>query len=315
MRGKRKQQESSRRRAEAAPAPQAEDDFKRQLLEHFAALPGQQQVIGNYLLEHLSELPFLSVPELSAACGVSEATIVRFAQRLGYDGFSGLKASLAKALRNRVVKAHELPPKAEQLAQEQGADALQAVARQEVVNIEHSLEDVDRRVFRAAAAKMFKADHVFTFGLGVSSFLAELLAYLLVQVGVRSTPLSSRFSSPLEQLGTLHRSDVLVLFSFPPYSKRTVELAREAHRNEIPTIAICDRATAPIAKDAEHVLAVRSDNMMYTNAIAAVSVLLNGLTTEIALRHHDHAARAAARITEVLERDDSLLSNRRVPRG
>ncbi len=314
MRAKRRQNKFRRQR-EATPAPAAEDDFKRQLVEHFATLPGQQQVIGNYLLEHLSELPFLSVPELSAACGVSEATIVRFAQRLGYDGFSGLKASLANDLRNRVVKSHELPPRAEQLAKEQGADALQAVARQEVINIEHTLDDVDRRVLGAAAATMFKADHVFTFGLGVSSFLAELLAYLLVQVGVRSTPLSNRFSSPLEQLGTLHRSDVLVLFSFPPYSKRTIELARQAHQDEIPTIAICDRPTAPVAKDAAHVLPVRSDNMMYTNAIGAVSVLLNGLTTEIALRHHDYAARAAARITEVLARDDSLLSHRRVPNG
>ena len=59
----------------------------RQLITRSAAdLPPQQRAIADYLLEHIQAVPFLSIPELARRTGASEATIVRFAQRIGYSG-------------------------------------------------------------------------------------------------------------------------------------------------------------------------------------------------------------------------------------
>lgn len=289
-----------------------ESDFKKLVLRHFEELPPQQQSIAEYLLEHLREAPFLSVPELARRAGASEATVVRFAQRIGYSGFSSLKMDLMEAVRERVAPRGGDGGAGELFAQapEGVDDTLASVARQEIANIQRTLQDLEPDVFQRVASVVFKADHVFTFGLGISAHMAEVASYLFLQIGLRSTTLTTRCSSPLEQLVALRPSDLLFVFSFPPYSRQTLDMVQRVQDRGIPSVAVCDRLTAPVATLARHVLPVRSDNMMFTNSFAAVSVLLNALVTEIALRYRDHAVEAVSQINHILSEDDQLIEGK-----
>lgn len=285
---------------------QAETDFKKLVLEAFSGLPPQQQLAATFMLDHLREVPFLSVPELATRSGASEATIVRFAQRIGYDGFAGLKAALLEAVREKVVPTSEAA--AEALSRvPKGDDVLNEVARLEVENITVSIEDLDRALVSAVADALFTAEYVHTFGMGISSHLAELFAYLLMQLGLRARALPRGSSSPLEALVRLGADEAVVLFSFPPYSRPTLEIADLASARGATIVAICDHATAPVATRAAYAIPVRTTNMMYTNSFAAISVLLNGLTTEIAIRHSEEVARAVSRITGILDDDQNVL--------
>ena len=278
-----------------------ETELRSLLLDHFQALPGQQKAIAEYLLAHLEEVPFLSVPALAKKVGTSEATVVRLAQRIGYSGFAEMKMALLELLRGSVLGERTESTKGPE------DDVLEAVARLEISNLERSIEALDRRAFRKAAAALFKADHVFTFGLGISAHLAGLASYLLTQIGLRTTTLSTRFSSPLEQLVGLRPSDLLLAFSFPPYSKQTLLMVQQLEERSIPTVAITDRLTSPVAAHSRHVFAVRSDNMMFTNATAAATVLLNALVTEVAVRHQGEAVEALSQINRILAEDQELL--------
>lgn len=52
--------------------------------------------IADWLLENPGEILALSIVDLAERCGCSEATIVRFAKRLGFGGYQELKISLAQ---------------------------------------------------------------------------------------------------------------------------------------------------------------------------------------------------------------------------
>ena len=51
-------------------------------------------VIWKYILNHRAAARHISIHELARDCAVSSTTIVRFAQKLGFDGFGELKAVL-----------------------------------------------------------------------------------------------------------------------------------------------------------------------------------------------------------------------------
>lgn len=280
--------------------------IRESVLNHHAELTPRQRAVADFLLGNLPEAPFLSIPELARRSRTSEATVVRLAQRLGYGGFSDLKARLQEELREKVAPPPGSPEAGELFTRDPTEDTLTAVARQEVENIRETVGRLDRQLFALAARAMYRADHIYSFGLGISSYMAELLAYLLTQVGGRATPLSRRYSSPFEQLFSLRASDLLCVFSFPPYSKPTIELAREASERGIPTLAITDLPTAPAARVSRLVLTVQSRNLMFTNSVAAVTVLLNSLVTEIARTDRERAAATASRITRLLARDPEI---------
>jgi len=188
---------------------------------------------------------------------------------------------------------------------------LDTVAALEINNIERSVENIDRSVFADVADAVFVAEHTYTFGMGVSAHLADLAAYTLTQAGVRATALSTRFTSPREQAVSLRDTDLLIVFSFPPYSKQSIQLVRDASDRGSSTVAICDRLTAPAAAAARWALSVKSDNTMFTNAVAAITVVFNALAAEIAASHRERALEAFAHINRVLDEDADVIQSER----
>jgi len=284
------------------PKGKPEKDFRERLIAAAASLPPQQRSIADYMLEHLTAVPFFSVPELARRSGVSEATVVRFAQRMGYPGFTDLKMELVEMLQNRLGHGTEAA------AEEVAGDLLASVANLEITNIGRTVERLDRRHFSETAEMLFAAGTVYTFGMGVSALLAQLAAYTLLQVGIRTSCLTTNFTSPREQLVGIEAGDLVMVISLPPYSRQSLDILRDARELGIPAIAVVDRATAPAANLVRRALHVRSDNMMFTNAVAAVTVLINALATEIATTHRDEALTALARINRVLSEDEDVLT-------
>lgn len=282
-----------------------ETDFRALVARQAADLPRQQKSIAEYVLEHLTTVPFLSIPELARRVEVSEATVVRFAQRLGYPGFSELKMDLVEILQDHLKEDKD------GTQEDVAEDIFASVAELEISNINRTLSALDRSAFAEIGEAIFDASAVYTFGMGVSAHLAELAAYTLLQIGLRTHSMSTRFSTPLEQLVAAAPTDLIVVFSLPPYSRQALNMLEAARDLGIRSVAITDRVTAPAAKLATWTVPVKSDNMMFTNAVAAVTVLLNALATEIATSHREESVDALARINRILDDDEDVLTSKR----
>ena len=50
--------------------------------------------IARYIFQHRKEVKRISIHNLAKDCAVSSTAIVRFSQKLGFDGFGELKAIL-----------------------------------------------------------------------------------------------------------------------------------------------------------------------------------------------------------------------------
>ncbi len=279
-------------------------DPKARISAVAASLSPQQKLIADYVLDHMKDVPFLAVPDLAERIGASEATIVRFCQRIGYSGYSDLKMALVDSLREDMQASQSRYANPD--VSEIGQDSLIAMAKLEQHNIERTLDSIDRRDFRSAASNLFKADYVHCFGFGISACLAQFASYLLTEHGMRSTAMPTHFSSPNEQLVALTKKDTVLAFSFPPYSRQTLDLLEELKHRDIPSVVITDRASSPAAALAGQALVVSSHGMTFTNATASTMVLLNALVVEISSRHRDETVDAISRINDIL-RDQTYV--------
>ncbi len=281
-------------------------NVRDKILANAASLSKQQQVIADFLLDNLQEIPFLSVMEVAERTGTSEATVVRLSQRIGYNGYARLKMALVDMLREEMNEGGNAQASG---AVDIGKDVLAAMSRLEMQNIERTLKNIDRRGFDSAASLLANADHVFTFGLGISAHLADLASYLFTEHGVRSTSLDSRFTSPREQLVVLRPGDVILGLSFSPYSQETIEVLKEARQRGLGTVVITDRATAPATRYAEQALLVSCQGMTFTNSTASVDVVLNALAVKVASEHQDQSMEVLARINRILSEEGSLVDD------
>lgn len=279
--------------------------LRQRLLTHIPSLSRQQKLIAEYLLDNLQEVPLMSVPQLAKRSGASEATVVRLCQSIGFSGFSDMKMEVVEILREEMHS--QVSPGT--IAATEASDVLEAVAELERHNIASTLASIDRGAFRSVAATLFQADHVFTFGLGISAHLAELAAYLFTEHGLRANCIGTQFTSPREQLVTMRKGDVLVAFSFPPYSRQTLEVIGEACKRGMKTIAVTDRLAAPSVPISDESLVVSSHGMTFTNTTSSTNVLLNALVVEIASQHKGDAVDALSSINRILRDRGDLVSD------
>lgn len=254
--------------------------IEKVILDNFDQLPKNQKKIADYILKSMSDAAFQSVVEIGEICDVSKATVVRFAQSLGFEGFFEFRNSLQAAVHNKFTYMERLP-----LIAESERDILYRVARQDVKNINQTIEYIQLEDFDHMINAIDRSDTIYTFGLGISALMAQILSYSLHQVAVKSRSLVGEPLTFEEQVMYLTKKDAIIIFSFPPYSRRSIEVARLAFAQEIPVIAITDKLTAPINDFASHKLLIQSENMLFTNSFAAISVLINAITTEISVRN------------------------------
>jgi DNA-binding MurR/RpiR family transcriptional regulator len=272
-------------------------DLKALIQARYPSLPGNQRKIADYLIHHLQEAPFFSVVDLERRTGTSRATVVRFARSLGFAGFSELRSRLVGSLQTQLTPEAAFPVPAGR----GNGDTLTLVAQQDVRNINLTIGQLERGSFVEIAGMILKAGRVHTAGLGISSLMAQILAYSLNQVAVRAVPFVHDYETFMEQLAFVTGHDLLIVFSFPPYSRETLDLARAAEARKIPVIALTDRVTSPVSFHATRTLAIRSQNMLFTNSFSAISVVINALVTEVALRNRVKALRLQRQVERLLK--------------
>ncbi|MBP1655781.1 MAG: Transcriptional regulator [Bacteroidetes bacterium] len=270
-------------------------DLKALIHVKYPELPENQRKVADFLLQHMREAPFLSVLEIEKQSGASKATVVRLAQSLGFSGFLELRSRLLKRVQSQIRQIDIFPaPPAKR-----GEETLTLVAHQDIRNISQTVSHLDRGVFTKVAGMIVDAPHVYTVGLGISSLMARTLAYSLNQVAVKATPFVHDSETFVGQLPFVRQSDLVIAFSFPPYSRETVDLAKAAAARHIRVIGITDKLTSPISFHCIHVLPIQSQNRLFTNSFSAISVLINALATEVALQNRPKAVKAL-KVTERL---------------
>ena len=242
--------------------------------------------------------------DISEATRTSVASVVRFAQRIGFLGFLEMREEISKELQNHISNK-EIFSLLDSTATED--DTLTIIANQDIKNINETLTQIDRDYFDSTIKMILKAKRVYTVGLGVSNLLAQMLAYQLNQVSIDAYALSHSHSTFLEQLIFLNSSDLIIALSFMPYSIETLDAAKYAKKKKIKVISITNSNASPITFSSNANLVVKSENLLFTNSFAAISVLINAITTECALRNKTKAKKMLSELNKIAEMQGMVI--------
>lgn len=257
------------------------------IIDKYSDLSRQERKIADLIVRKRPATLVLTGKELSAHAGVSEATIVRFAQHLGFRGFPQLKALMLAEFKERIM------PQDRFRSMSRGKNHVATVgrvAKLEVANINDTVDQLDPRQLGDFIRRLRRARYAYTIGIGISALMARVAAYMFNQAGIRAYACPKEEHSFIERLIHLDKTDVVLALSFPPYSKETIAALKFCFQKGVSCLAITDKPTAPAVPWTHAHLIVRSENMFFTNAIASLAMMLNALATEIALFDKDRAA-------------------------
>lgn len=255
------------------------NDLKKRIKHKIPNLTEPQKAIANYIVENPQKFALCSVRELEKELNISKSTIVRLAQALGYDGFYGLKSVLLEGIRNNLGPIHRY--KTFLSRPHEKLNFIKLIADETVNNIHNTLQLIDEAQYKKAVDLLKNANHVYTIGIGISCCLAEIATYLFTRVSINSNFMTHGALRFTEQIINISKNDVIFAFSFPPYSKETIEASSYAQERSIKVISITDKATNEIVQYSDVFLQVSVESITISNSIMSVMVLLYSIIAQL----------------------------------
>ena len=264
----------------------------RRIGENLDGLTAKQTMLARFMLQHPEKIGYLSIRELAEQVGVSIASVSRFCTQLGYSGYDELGREVQQSLQYQMSTPARLRM-LNDVADEQQADAPPRTAFDRVLDMEaQNLLLLRRSGDRAGLLRcvewLHDAETVLVVGSMGSTALAEYFAYALgkVRQSVRLAS-SASGSSDWLALSSLGAKALVVLIGFPRYQRRTIEVGRYAKSRGARIIAVTDQETSPLARLADHTIAVPISFSTIVNSFAGPIVLIHGLVVEYGERYRD----------------------------
>lgn len=215
-----------------------------------------EKKIAEWILENPDEILPLSIVELAEKCKSSEATIVRFAKRLGFGGYQELKISLAKESGKKRIS--------ENITEADSCfEILEKVSNEIYSSLELTKKVIDKDLIEQAAQKIFLAEKVVIFGLGNSSSLAMDAGHKFLRAGRNAVAYSDNHMQAIAA-SHLTEKDVAIGISHSGSSKDIVDALKIAKSKNATTICITNKGKSPILKQSDIALFTQSPETQYT---------------------------------------------------
>ena len=273
-------------------------DLMRSIQVKFPRLSKGQKLIAEYILKHYDKAAFMTAAKLGSSVGVSESTVVRFANELGFSGYPKLQKALQELIKNKLTTVQRIELSNDIITQE---NALKCVLKADMENIRATLEKIDHKTFDDVVNSLFKAKKIYIIGLRSSSALAEFLAFYLNLILDNVKVVAYGVSDIFEQMLNVSEEDVVIGIGFPRYATRTVEALAFAKSRNADVVAITDSLVSPLAAKAEYTLIAQSNMASFVDSLVAPLSVINALIIAVGLREKEKITNTFATLENIWE--------------
>jgi DNA-binding MurR/RpiR family transcriptional regulator len=257
------------------------------------------------MLDAPNETATKSISEIAKEGGMNISSVTRLAQKLGFDGYPGLKEIFRSNLKQRKSFYSEqvkkfLQKDSAQVKKE--ASLLQRVIQDEWSNVMLMADNFDEQQFAAIVAHIVNGERVHVVGLRSSYPLAHYLAFYLKMIRGRITLLGRAGHTLAEDLSVLKPGDLLIAIGVNPYTRDTLKACRLARQQKVDIVAITDSLSSPLASETDNYLMTAIHGDYFFSPIVSAIICIETLLSEVVHRLGEKAIRRLNHTESVLEK-------------
>ena len=243
----------------------------------------KQKNLADFILSDYKNAAFMNSVQLGNQAHVSNATVIRFASMLGYDGFNQMQQDLQAMLQqelssvDRVTFLKEVNHK-----KALNSDDRLAIFYHEQNNLKNTLQNLNPIRISDAAKKIVSADSVVVSGFQASQCLAEYLQYSLSKIkkNVHRFPCWNLDAHSFTETRT--DSCTAVVIALSRYPNDVIKFVKHFSEKGISIILLVDNIqTFPCSEMADIVIEIPVTYYSYVDPFSSVFCLINSLLLEV----------------------------------
>lgn len=252
-------------------------DFNELANQYYDRLNATDMHILKYITQNKSVCSGLSIEQMARNCNVSRSTILRFAQKLSFSGYSELKVHLKWEANNK--------------------NGLSDRNILDMISNDYSsvIEDMKAKDCSQICSAIQSADNVYIYGTGsVQGSVAEQFQRMLLDVG--RSAISFKGSAEIKKvLRILTPRDFVILISLSGESDNIVNFAKNLASKGIPTLSITKLNKNELARLSTYNIYMTSSRICFNSIVelettALFFIIIEMLTIKYSLFVTEHPA-------------------------
>lgn len=286
-------------------------DVAEAVRSNYASMTQSQKRIAEAIVEDPEFVAFSTVDKLAQRLGVASSTIVRFAYKLGLDGYPALQDCVRQQVRRQYRNVSAREGGDGEIVAHLGETGFAASFDRDLRQLRRTIASLDADLLERSVQAIERARRVYICGDLTSFALAHFAAIAIgrAREDVRLVRADAEGVTALLGIGA---ADVLLSFSFPPYSRNVRRVVDWANERRATTLGVTDAAFSPLGQRVDIVLAAVASGVGPINTLvpglAIVNALVNGFIQrdeqQVLQRYRDAAGLATQWDLFVLGPDD-----------
>ncbi|WIW70341.1 MurR/RpiR family transcriptional regulator [Anaerosinus gibii] len=269
-----------------------------------AKLSKNESLVFEFIMKEKERACFLTSTDIATELNVSDSSVIRLSRKLGYGSFAELKKDLQNEVSQKsftLQKTNVPYKKLKQVDKLSEFELIEAIHESAKVKIMQDLTTNQSEKYIEVANLLKKAKKIYVVGFRTCSGMAEYFANMLSFVFPFVNHVTS-VSSMVDELMDIDESDVMILISYPRYSKGAyyaLEMAKEAGAR---IVVFTDKLTSPITNGATKVIANNIDSLTFTNSFINLILSIEVVVSLVAKQNEKQSSQRLKRIEKYLNK-------------
>ncbi|QOK29925.1 MurR/RpiR family transcriptional regulator (plasmid) [Cytobacillus oceanisediminis] len=268
-------------------------------------LPKKQRHLCDYILKNHKDIGMLTVKALAENAGVGTTTVLRLVKVLGFDNFFDLKKAFHNIQRDYSDKWENVQRSFENDNTSKEYRTLTSVWQEGAHLMDKSLNPQLIENFNKAMDLISNAKKINLLGLRPYRAVAIYLELLLEEFHSNTRQLSYDSDAMYDRILQFKEDEVMVIFSFTPYPKRSIDAAEVAHKRGVPIVLITDHLSCPIASLANIILKLEPSEKHFT--IIPIIALVEAIVIELGKRTSKTSIKKIQTLVETLKERNIIV--------
>ncbi len=275
------------------------EDLIKMIHSNYNKFSKGQKAIAQFIIDHYDKAAFMTAAKIGKTVDVSESTVVRFATALGFDGYPELQQALQVMIKNKLttvqrISMDEVPTDSEVF--------IKKVLKNELHSLRNYTEEIDMQKLSKAADLILGARKIYILGMRVSYTLALYLGFYLDVILENVKVINQNANSIFEQLIRVTEDDLLIVISYPRYSKQTMDAVNFAIDKKAKVIAITDTESSPFYDLADVALLGKSNMVSFVDSLVTPMAVINSLIMTVGFKEKEDIVKYFDMLEEVWQK-------------
>lgn len=280
--------------------------FRERIKNNYNALSPSFHRLADFILDQPLDVALMTATELAQQMDMDAATVVRFAQTIGYTGFREMLKEIRQVIKQELTASYTAS-----LDAPNDAELFRGLLENEKHNLTLAQAQLTEQI-DALLPTLLNAQHIWVLGQGCCAHLAALCAASLRQIDLPATSIAPDPLTAAQNLKEVSSSDVVIGFALTGMDLEVADAIGFARQRGAKTFAFSSSPVTAAARAAGIAVVCPGPTQTHTLSFTGLVAMIAVLVAAFAARYPEKAAAAKTNLhesyRELVERQVNIAS-------